>query len=155
LTWVNTLEVDDLLLFLFTVTLVLATGTGHEVFLFSFAGKGLALWKLLACALIWLSDVELLGDLKLLLCDLGEILIVALGLDFRLAFLFWDGVGSGLWCPGFTIGVHRWWDGGVEAILLLFLGNRFASFLIGELGFSSLAAPSMASLLCVVALNCQ
>jgi hypothetical protein len=151
LTRINALEVDDLLLFLFTSALVLATSTGHEVLLFSFTGKGFALRELLAGALIWLSDVELLGDLKLLLCNFGEILIVALGLDFRFSLLFWDGIGGWLWCPGFAIGVDRWWDGGVEALLLLFLGNGLASFLIGELGFASLATPSVASLLCMLA----
>lgn len=154
MTWVNTLEIKEGLLFLCAVTLVLATGTGHEV-LFSFTGKCLALWELLACALVWLSDLDLLGDLELLLCDFGEVLVVALGLDLRLGLLFWNGIGVGFWCPDFTIGVDWWWDGGVETILLFFLGNGLTGFLVVELAFASLAAPSVTGLLCVVAVRCQ
>jgi hypothetical protein len=151
---VNSRKIDGLLLLLFTVALVLATSASDEVFLLSFAGKGFALWELLACALVWLPDMELLGDFELLLCDLGEVLIVALGLDLRLGFDFRLGVGSWLRCPCLAIGIDRWWDSGVETFLLLFLCNGLASFLVSELGITGLAAPTMTSLLWVIAYAC-
>lgn len=99
--------------------------------------------------------MKLTGNLELLLCDFGKVLIVALGLDLGLGLFFWNGVGGGIWCPYFTIGVDWWWNGGVETILLFFLSNGLTGFLVIELAFTSFAAPSVTGLLCVVARMCQ
>ena len=134
--WIDVAHVDIDLLLLFTEASSLATATGHVVLLLLVARECLALWELLAGALVWLAHVVREGELLLGL--LTEIVVVALGLDL---WLGWLSIFAILW----------WWGVGVEALSFLGLSNGLASLLIREFGFTSFSAPAMSCLLWVVA----
>lgn len=137
---VNISHINSSLLLLLPETSSLALAGSHEVLLIVLAGEGLALGELLAGALVGLADGQVTTELQLLLGDLGEMLLVGLGLHLGLGGLLWL-LGGG-------------WDAGVEALGLFGFGDGFAGFLVCELGFARLAAPGVRSLLCVVAIMC-
>jgi hypothetical protein len=136
--WVDISHVNSNLLFLLTEASSLAAAASHVV-LILITSKCLAFWELLAGALIWLAN--LCGDLQLLAGELGEIVVVALGLDLRLGWL--DIFGAQWLCGGCA-----------EAFLLLFLSDGLTSLLISKFGVTSLASPAMCNLLRVVTTFC-
>ena len=128
-------HVNSNLLLLFTEASSLAAAAGHVLLLIRVAGECLALWELLAGALVGLADV--VGDGELLRGLLLEIVVVALGLDL---WLGWLSILAVLW----------WWHARVEALGLLGLCDGLASLLVGELGLTSLSTPAMSCLLWVL-----
>lgn len=136
--WVDVSHVDSDLLLLLSEASGLATAASHVVLLILLAGEGFALWELLGCALVGLADGEITTELELLLSLLGEVLLIALALDF---WLSWLG----------ALVVDWWWDAGVEALGLLGLSNGLASLLIGKLSIARFTSPTMSCLLRVLA----
>jgi hypothetical protein len=127
------IELDVDLLLALAFTLGLGILSGHENFFLFLAGQSLALGELLAAALVGLTDV-LGGQAELLLGLLNKVGGVGLAPVF-----------------GLSLGLVLALGGVSDSLLLLGLGDSFAGLLVLELGVAVVSAPTMSSLLLLLA----
>lgn len=146
------IKVESSLLLALTLTSGLGSGTS-KVFLAISTLESLSFGLVLAVTLVGLTEVQNVAETELLLGELSKVSSVRLGL-----VLFLSGLGSSFLggCSGLleslTLTVDWWRNGGIPSLCFLVLGNSLASYLVVELGGARLlVAPTMSSLLCVIA----
>lgn len=147
------LQHNKILGLILLLALLLATGSGNEGLILGVALKCLALWEFLLRALVRLACLQLLAaESQTLLGKLSEILVVGLGNFLWLGWRRLLNLGrGGSWPVAESCVATRSVRG--EASIFLDLGgcDGLTSLLVVQLGISSLGAPSLGSLLLVLA----